>query len=361
MVYISSIGIAPPKHRFPQAYVKTLVQKIFQLPEEKISRLLPVFDHALVNERQLVVDEEWLQGDHTFAERNKLYQTNALTYSLKAMDHCLTNSTFLNTPFPYEAIDMICFVSSTGISTPTIDAYLMNERPFRNDVIRLPLWGLGCAGGAIGLARAFDWLKAHPDKNALIICCELCSLTFQKQDLKKSNLIGAALFGDGISCALLLGEQSPYINYHQGKKPVIQHASSYMKKQTLDLMGWHVTNSGFEVIFSKNIPALLDTIWQEHFRVFLLSLHKGVEDFDSFIVHPGGPKILTTLEKIGQIEPVKLRYSYQVLKDHGNMSSVTIFYVLYQWMLHHEELHQSLLTALGPGFSSELLYLEWVN
>lgn len=361
MAYISSIGIATPKYYFSQEHVKSLVQKVFQLPQKKMSRLLPVFDHALVKERQLVVDEEWLQSDHTFAERNKLYQTNALTYSLEAMDQCLTNQAFLNKAFPYEAIDLVCFISSTGISTPTIDAYLMNERPLRNDVIRLPLWGLGCAGGAIGLARVFDWLAAHPDKNALIICCELCSLTFQKQDLKKSNLIGAALFGDGISCALLMGNQSPYLAYQKEKQPVIKHTSSYTKKHTLDLMGWHVTNTGLEVIFSKKIPALIDTIWQDHFQEFLLSLQKDTQDIDSFIVHPGGPKILKELEEVGQLDKNKLSYSYQVLADHGNMSSVTIFYVLYQWMMDHQDQNRSLLTALGPGFSSELLYVEWVN
>src|SRR5699024_1882510 len=152
--------------------------------------------------RQFAADPSWLKNTHTFKESNELYQQSAISLSLEAIDECLSNKGFLQKDIPYEAIDMIVFVSSTGLSTPSIDAHLMNERPFKAMVQRMPLWGLGCAGGAISLSRSHDFITANPDKSALIVCCELCSLTFQKTDRKKSNIIGTALFGDGVAASI---------------------------------------------------------------------------------------------------------------------------------------------------------------
>lgn len=360
MAYISSIGTGIPKYSISQKQVKRLFQEIFPLPTEEVNQLLPVFDHAEIYERQLVVNENWFRQNHTFEQRNKLYLQKALLYSLQAIDQCLTNKDFLTADIPYEAIDTIIYVSSTGISTPSIEAYLFNERPFRNNIIRIPLWGLGCAGGAIGLSRAFDWVKAYPDKNVLIICCELCSLTFQKNDLKKSNLIGTALFGDGISAVLIMGEKSPYVDYQHGIKPKVIHSSSYTENDSIDVMGWDVTNSGFEVIFSKDIPMLVGTIWKNHMLNFLNDLQLDDEEIDSFIAHPGGKKVLHAMEDSLAIDKNRLKYSYEVLANHGNMSSATVFYVLQQWMKQNRsQQEKSILTALGPGFSSELLFLEW--
>lgn len=269
MAYISSIGLGIPKYLLTQNRVKSFVQETFTLPQEEIKKLLPVFDNSQIKERQFVVDEDWFLKNRSFEERNNLYQKYALSYSLEAIDQCLTNKDFLEREIPYEAIDMILYISSTGISTPSIDAYMMNERPFRKNIVRIPLWGLGCAGGAIGLARSFDLLKAYPEKNILVITCELCSLTFQKNDLRISNLIGTAIFGDGISCALLMGEKSPYLDFQKGSKPKIVSTSSYTEKNSLDVMGWNITNSGFEVIFSKKIPELVETLWKNHLLNFL--------------------------------------------------------------------------------------------
>jgi len=361
MSYLCSVGLGIPKHTITQERVKTLVEEIFPLPKKEIERLLPVFDHAEIFERQLVVEEDWFKNDHTFEERNQLYQEHALTYSLQAIDHCLTNREFLEKDFPYKAIDAIIYISSTGISTPSIEAYIMNERPFREDIIRMPLWGLGCAGGVMGLARAFDWLTAHPDKNVLVISCELCSLTFQKNDLKKSNLIGTALFGDGISAVLLMGNQSPYLTYTKGSKPKVLQTSSYTKKDSIDVMGWNVTDSGFEVIFSKEIPTLVNTIWKNHLLDFLKILTLKEQEIDFYIAHPGGMKVLLAIKESLNIASSKLKYSYEILAKHGNMSSATVFYVLQKWMKQEiPKQKKSIITALGPGFSSELLFLEWI-
>src|SRR5699024_9410326 len=123
---------------------------------------------------------------------------------------------------PYKSIDLLVYVSSTGIATPSLDVQIINKRPFREDIARMPLWGLGCAGGAIGLSRVYDWISANPTKTALLVCCELCSLTFQKEDVKKSNLIGTALFGDGAAALLVMDEDSSYRSKSKGTQPKLK-------------------------------------------------------------------------------------------------------------------------------------------
>ncbi|GLO66403.1 type III polyketide synthase [Oceanobacillus kimchii] len=362
MTYISSVGIGVPPHRIPQQDVKHIVKQLFSYSEKQIERLLPVFDHAAVEERQFVVDSSWFFDDHSFEERNHIYQTESIKHCLDAIDTCLSDSDFLHQPIPYEAVDMIVFVSSTGIATPSLDVSCINERPFRENIQRMPLWGLGCAGGAIGLSNAMDWSKAHPDKIALIVCCELCSLTFQKQDSKKSNMVGTALFGDGASALLLMGENSQYCNHLKGTKLQLHEQSSLLKKHSEDIMGWNVRDTGFEVIFKKSIPALVHSFWKKHIAEFLQTIQYTSEDIQSFIAHPGGRKVMEAMEEVVPCTSEKLHYSYEVLKKHGNMSSVTVFYVIREWMKKGiEEGERSIISALGPGFSSELLFAEWKN
>lgn len=360
MSYICSTGIGIPQHDINQQEIKKIVTEIFTYTDKQVNRLLPVFDNAAVNNRQFVVGKEWFKEDHTFQDRNDLYQSLAKKYALEAMDDCLTNSLFLTRNIPYEAIDIIIFVSSTGIATPSMDVHLMNERPFRHDVNRMPLWGLGCAGGAIGLARAHDWITAHPDKTALIICCELCSLTFQKGDLKKSNIIGTAIFGDGVSAALVIGENSPFLSYRKKVTPKIICTNSSTKRNSTDVMGWEVTDSGFEVIFSKSIPALVNTFWRDHINNFLQENQLHYDGIQSFIAHPGGKKVLEAMKDVLNCSNHKLDNAYKVLANHGNMSSATVIYVLQEAMKENMEPNKrSILSALGPGFCSELLLLEW--
>jgi len=360
LTQIVSIGLGIPDNAFSQEMVKNFVTTVFQHDDETMAKYMPVFDHAAVNERQLAVDSNWLQQDHTFQEQNNMYQNNAIKYSLRAMDHALTNHDYLTKNIPYDALDMIIFVSSTGISTPSICAYLMNERPFREDIARMPLWGLGCAGGAIGLSRGYDWLRAHPTKTALVVCCELTSLTFQKEDLRISNLIGTAIFGDGVGAVLMTGEKSPYQTYCKQEPPHLLSTSSRTKKDSTSVMGWNVTNNGLEVIFSKKIPDMVDPFWKEHLLAVCNDNQLDLEQVHSLIAHPGGKKVLVSMENALNITADKLTYSYSVLKNHGNMSSATVIYVLNEWMKTSIKPHEkSIVCALGPGFSSEILVLEW--
>ncbi|MBO1004618.1 type III polyketide synthase [Pseudogracilibacillus auburnensis] len=362
MVFVGSVGLGIPEHHVTQEEVKKLVQHIF-LSNRKLRKLLPVFDNAKVASRQLVVDKSWFKKEHTFAEANQLYFSSAKQLSLQAIDSCL-KSELLTDPIPYDAIDMIVFVSSTGITTPSLDAYLLNERPFREDIVRMPLWGLGCAGGAIGLSRAFEWIRLHPEKVALVVCCELCSLTFQKNDFSTSNLVGTAIFGDGAGATILIGERSPF-KEQLTKKLRIKNTHSFTKKNSTTVMGWDVTANGLEVIFSKRIPKLVESIWKDHVLNFLKKEQMDVHHLSAIIAHPGGRKVLEEMERTLRIQQNLLHHSYTVLKNHGNMSSATVLYVLKKWFQNKRdedfEKKLGILCALGPGFSSELLLLEWME
>ena len=226
--------------------------------------------------------------------------------------------------------------------------------------MRMPLWGLGCAGGAIGLSRAYDWLKAHPTSTAIVVCCELCSATFQHDDHSMSNIVGTALFGDGASCALLIGEKSPYKKALSDTLLSIKASSSVLLKNSLDIMGWEVNDTGFEVIFSKEIPKLVPKIWKSHLVNFLHANQLELTDLSSIIAHPGGRKVLEAMTASLQLNASMLSHSYDVLREHGNMSSCTVIYVLEKWMQTQTNTKEdtAVLSALGPGFSSEMLLVE---
>ncbi|SET31765.1 alkylresorcinol/alkylpyrone synthase [Salinibacillus kushneri] len=362
MSTIASIGIGIPKYKLTQKDAKDFIRMISHRSSQHIERLLPVFDHAAIQDRQLVVPVDWLKEDHSFEERNQLYMEKAIIYIKQAIEDCLNHSFFLEQSVHTENIDCIIFVSSTGIATPTIDAFIMNELPFTENVTRIPIWGLGCAGGASGIARASEYLRAHPDENVLLLNIEFSSLSFQKNDKRKSNFIGSALFGDGVSCVLMIGEESELrINLKQTAPKVI-NSSSKIKKDELDVMGWDIRNSGFHVIFGKSIPKLVESFWGKHLREFLHKHHLNINDFPFLIAHPGGKKVLEAMEKVLNVSKELFNFSYKVLQNHGNMSSPTVIYVLKEVMESApEENTKSIVSALGPGFSSELVLLEWKN
>ena len=365
MVYIGAVGISKPPNTITQSEAKQFIQQMFDRhAKKKIERLLPVFDNAKIEERQIVVEKEWFEKTRSFHEANEVYVQNAIELSLRAIDNCLHDERLKN-EIPYEAIDMIIFVSSSGIATPSIDAHLLNYRSFREDIKRMPLWGLGCAGGAIGISRGFEWVKLHPKKTALVISAELCSLTFQKNDLSTSNIVGTALFGDGVAATLLIGSQSKYKNYINSPALKIISTSSFTKKDTLHIMGWNVVETGLEVIFSRRIPKLVKSVWKDHVHSFLSNHSLTMKDVSLLIAHPGGRKVLEEMENSLQIDRHFLRFSYDVLAKHGNMSSATVMYVLEKTLLfakmnaYHEK--KAILSALGPGFSSELILMEWMD
>ena len=243
-------------------------------------------------------------------------------------------------------IDAVVLVSTTGVATPSLDALLIDRMNLRRDVQRLPIFGLGCAGGVIGLSRAAQIARAEPGSKVLFLAVELCALTFRKNDISKSNIVSTALFGDGAAGAILSTE---------GEGPEVGAAGEYTWPNSLDVMGWDMAEDGLKARFAQSIPTLVATDFRKLLDGFLTRHDIALSDITGFACHPGGAKVLDALEDSMDMQRGDLKESRGVLKDFGNMSAVTALFVAERMQLMGQ---QTLLTALGPGFTATFLMLD---
>lgn len=358
MPKIASISTYTPPHTLKQEHVEDFIKEIFHDKFPQLDRLLKIFENCEIDTRNFCVPVDWHREERTFEERNNLYIQLAVDYSVEVIKKCLENTIFLETKISTEEIDAIIFVSSTGISTPSIEARIMNRLPFSDRLKRIPLWGLGCAGGVAGVSRAFDYCLAHPTEKVLVVCVELCSLTFQPNDYSKSNLVGTSLFADGVACVLVCGDEAPSKN--KKAVPYILNTMSKWMPDSEDVMGWNIKNSGLHVIFSRSIPTIISTWLGPVVEEFLSEQNIAKEELVHFIAHPGGKKVLRAYEETLQLTEQHTEVSRNVLKRHGNMSSPTVLYVLEQFMMKDNSPNsKGLLLALGPGFSGEAALIQW--
>lgn len=358
MSSIFSISTINPPFTIYQDDARQLTKSLFQSKFSKIDRYLKVFENGEIEKRHLCKPLKWFEEPHSLAERNDAYIEYAVKFGVQAIENCLNNRSTLKSPVLPGEIDAIFYVSSSGISTPSIEARIMNKLRFRSDTKRIPLFGLGCAGGAIGLSRAYDYCKAYPEAKVLVLAVEFCSLTFQKDDLSKSNLIGASLFSDGIACALIGGEKCE-IPVHNAIPKIIATKSKWMPESE-DVMGWDIQHNGFHVIFSKSIPSIIENWLGETVKDFIETHQLAHENIQHFIAHPGGKKVLTAYEKALNFPSNRTKNAREILKQYGNMSSPTILYVLQSFLDEQPTTGEfGLMAALGPGFCAELLLLQW--
>jgi alkylresorcinol/alkylpyrone synthase len=360
MPKIISIGEAVPPFVHRQEEVMKFAQDLFSSSFKDLGRLLHAFKNGQIEKRHFVKEINWYKEYHSLEEKNNTYINAAMELGIKAINECLNNKFFLNKGISYEDIDAIFFVSTTGLATPSMEARIMNELPFRADTKRIPIWGLGCAGGASGLARASEYCLAFPKAMVLVLSVELCSLTFQKNDYSKSNLIGTTLFADGAGCALVCGDKVDGEFTKQNTIPSVITMQSKLMRGSLNVMGWDIKNDGLFVVFSRDIPHIIEE-WLKPNVVQLMEESKvGLEQIHYFIAHPGGKKVLDAYEKSLGFPSSMTTLSLEVLKQYGNMSSATVFFVLKKHMeLDIKEGEYGLCAALGPGFSSELLLMRW--
>ena len=361
MVYILSAAHAKLPFLLSQEDIMDFSRKIFEDSYSNIERLLQAFKNGQVENRYFSNKLEWFNEDHTFEEKNNKYIEQAVQFGKDAVEKCLRNKKFLKKEIAPSEIDAFIYISSTGLATPTIDARIMNILPFHPHIKRIPIWGLGCAGGASGLSRAFEYCLAFPKAKVLVLSVELCSLTFQKNDLSKSNLIGTSLFSDGVSCVLVCGDQVPESSYSNRPRHFsILATQSTLMPDSLDVMGWDIRNEGLYVIFSKDIPTIVKNWLKPNVNTFLQQKNVNLSDIRYFIAHPGGKKVIDAYQEALGFNDQMTEISKEILKNYGNMSSATIFFVLERFMERGGETGEyGLATALGPGFSSEILLMRW--
>ncbi|SDC57598.1 type III polyketide synthase [Shouchella lonarensis] len=363
MSHVLSVSTYDPPYVFEQSDTAALAKQLFADHFPDIDRLLNVFANGEIKQRHFSVPFTWFKEDHSLQERNDLYIKQATAYGREVVTRCLSHPAHLNRTIEPREIDAMICVSSTGMSTPSLDARIMNQLPFSPHTKRIPLWGLGCAGGASGLSRAYEYTTAFPKSAVLLVCIELCGLTFQKQDPSKSNLIGTSLFADGVACALICGKESPLKNAAtETTLPTIQATQSTLMPDSEEVMGWDVKDSGLHVVFARSIPHIVESWLKDNVENFLAASEKTVDDVDHFIAHPGGKKVITAYEKALGFSSEMTATARHVLQHYGNMSSPTVLYVLKRCLeMPHQVGESGLVAALGPGFCSELLLLEWMG
>jgi alkylresorcinol/alkylpyrone synthase len=362
MPKIISIGEAVPPFVHRQEEVMRFAQDLFSSSFKDFGRLLNAFKNGEIEKRHFVKEMDWYKENRSLEEKNNTYIHAAVELGIKAINECLKNKFFLHKGISYKEIEAIFFISTTGLATPSIDARIMNELQFRSNTKRIPIWGLGCAGGVSGLARAAEYCIAFPKAMVLVLSVELCSLTFQKDDHSKSNLIGTTLFGDGAGCVLVCGDEVDCEIYQRKTIPSIVAVQSKLMRDSLNVMGWNIKNAGLFVVFSRDIPQIIKE-WLKPNVLQLLEENKvKFEQIQYFIAHPGGKKVLDAYENSLGFHSSMTRLSLEVLKQFGNMSSATVFFVLKKHMeLEIKDGEYGLCAALGPGFSSELLLMRWVS
>lgn len=361
MPSIISIEQAIPPYELKQDKAVEFARELFSGSFKDIERLLRAFQNGQIEKRNFVKELDWYKVDRSFEEKNAAYIEGAVSLGREAIEKCLSQSEFLKESIPYHEIDAIFFISTTGLSTPSIEARIMNQLNFSSHTKRIPIWGLGCAGGASGISRAFEYCLAFPNAKVIVLSVELCSLTFQRNDQSKSNLIGTSLFADGVACALICGDQVDISKFRKKESsPFILATQSTLMPDSLDVMGWDVRNNGLFVVFSRDIPHIVENWLKPAVNEFLTEQHLELEQIQYFIAHPGGKKVLDAYITSLGIPDEMNDLSLKVLREHGNMSSATILFVLKAHMeLEIPRGACGLGTALGPGFSSELLLLRW--
>ncbi len=343
MPHVSSVSTAVPPNLLRQQDARAYAEALFGSEAPELKRILSVFDHAGVQERYLARPVPWYFGEHGWRERTQAFVETGLDLLERAALDALREA-----GVDVGDVDGIVLVTSTGLSTPSLDARLANRMGLRRDLVRVPLWGLGCAGGVAGLARAADLAQARPKGRFLLLSLELCSLAFLRSRLDKKLLVAGALFGDGCAAALVEGDAVA-----DPATPRWAGGFSHQWPQTEWIMGWNVLDEGLDVVFDPAIPRFVT----EHIREPMAPL-LGEAPVDRYALHPGGAKVLDAFINALGLPADALDASRAVLRENGNMSSPTVLFVLKRILQEDPRPGRVLVSALGPGFSSESALLD---
>lgn len=349
-VRLCGLGTAVPVHILPQDMVRKNAERILGPRYPEFARLAQTFTSSGIEQRYSVAPFEWFEKSQNWPQRTKAYLEGATDLFVKAAQAALDDS-----GLKAEDIDTIVTVSSTGIATPTLEARAMGSLAFRKNVKRVPVFGLGCAGGVSGLSIATRLARSAPGSRVLIVAVETCTLSFRSDRLQKADIIATVLFGDGAAAAVVSTDapDSPGSSGNSGGA-ILGEGAEYTWPDTLPIMGWDVDTDGFGVIFDRSIPAFVKKHLGE-----AISAAFEVENFTSetitrLICHPGGAKVVEAIEEAMALEAGTLNHEREVLKKYGNMSAPTALFVLDR-VRQSKPKGQMMMTALGPGFTAATL------
>ncbi|MBF0287487.1 MAG: type III polyketide synthase [SAR324 cluster bacterium] len=347
---IISVGTAFPKYEYTQRQLTEALLHVWKKKYFNVERLRLLHQNLLVGTRRFCIPLEEIAELQGLESRTNHYITHAVNLGEEAIFNALETVGL----WP-DQVDHLFFTSVTGIATPSIDARLVNRLKMKNSIRRTPIFGLGCLGGAAGIARAMDYVKAYPDHIAVLLSVELCSLTIQKNDLTIPNIVGTGLFGDGAAAVVIAGANVEL----EGPKAITTRSAFY--PETERIMGWDIVDEGFKIVLSPHVPKVVTTHAKTDVQIFLGAVGLSLEQIEHYICHPGGPKVLEALQETLGISAEKLKLSWQTLREMGNMSSTSVLLVLKETMerSNPETGDYGLLMAMGPGFCSEWVLLQW--
>jgi len=321
---------------------------VFSIEPARLDAMMAIIDNSQVERRYCVFPIDYIIQARPLSRISAEYQEHAVRLGRQVAVDCLRKAG-MSAP----EIDMIITVSCTGVIIPSLDAHLINDLGFRQNVRRLPITELGCAAGAAATARAADYVRAYPGASVLVIAVEIPSLTFQRDNLTQANLISTVLFGDGAAAAIVTGRPS--------SGPQIVDTDSYLFPHSLDAMGFDLKETGFHIVLSKDVPQLI----REHIKEIVCRLltKRGLspEQISGYILHPGGQKLLLYIEEELGLRRSDTQVSWDVLREVGNLSSASVLFVLDEWLKTRTMPPggYGLMAAFGPGFSAETLLLQW--
>jgi alkylresorcinol/alkylpyrone synthase len=346
---IAGVASAFPSHSYQQKQITDALVEHWGDKLEAPELLRRIHCNAGVDVRYLAFSLEQYARFNTWGESNRSWLTVGEELGEKAIDSVLER-----TGFSRSDIDALYTVSVTGIASPSLDARLANTMRLRSDLKRTPIFGLGCVGGAVGLVRAADYLRSFPDQVAVLLSVEVCSLTLQRDDRSIANMIASGLFSDGAVAALLSGRETA-----QG--PEIIHTKSVFYPETEDMMGWDISEKGFRVILSPKLPGLIKSHFGADVDSFLKEHGLSRADVGSWVIHPGGPRILEAVEASLGLRETQLEASWECLSRWGNLSSGSVLKVLEEVIERHRPQPGTVgvIAAMGPGFCAELLLVRW--
>lgn len=343
-VSVLSLATQTPLHRLTQDDALNAARALIGHQFSDFERLSAIYANAGIAQRQLAMPVDWYRSPRSFQERADVYLDVAVALFVSVAAQAIEQAGLC-----VEDIDSIATVSSTGIATPSLEARAMAYLPFRTDVARVPVFGLGCAGGVSGLGLAAKLAAATPGKRVLFVTVELCSLALRTDNVGKADVVSTALFGDGAAACVLQSETAGFA--------AIVGTAEKTWHDTLDIMGWQAEPTGLGVVLNRAIPVFARRELRQAMVEMLTPQGIAIDQVDRFICHPGGAKVIDAIEAAMGLEPGALVHERDVLRDHGNMSAPTALFVLDR--CRAEGLQPlSVLTALGPGFTASSVTLR---
>ncbi|MBI2898792.1 MAG: type III polyketide synthase [Planctomycetes bacterium] len=349
MSRILATATAVPSNRVTQAQAREIAARIYRGRPE-LERLLPVFERTGVETRHLVHPPDFYEQGRTFDERNASFADKGAELAEQAVRDCLGKA-----KLPADKIDHLFLTTTTGLATPSVDALLAHRLGMRSDVKRSPLFGLGCAGGVAALARAGEYVRAFPKQRALLVSLETCSLVFSTKAMTDTDLVGAALFGDGAFAAIVGGDEVAPAG------PRIVFTRSHLFPGSEGLMGWKFTSDGMRLVLSREVPGFVRDQLKPAVERFLMEYALTRSKIRHFLLHPGGPAVLEAYRDAFGFDELTLDPIRVSMARHGNLSSAAVPFLLHDLLASGRARpgDKALLVALGPGFAAEMALVGW--